>query len=196
MQVSAIPVEHRLGCLNWPDLFPYAPDVKFTISHDGSSILLRFDVHEKAVRAVCAADRENIWEDSCVEFFFEPVAGGPYYNIECSCVGKILMCCGEGRENRKPVSDEALKGIERRCSLGSEPLGLIEKPCSWWVELKIPVSSFCFHDLKSFEGLEGRGNFYKCGSLLPDKYFLTWAPVKTEKPDFHRPEYFDVISFV
>ena len=35
-----------------------------------------------------------------------------------------------------------------------------------------------------------RLNIYKCGDKTAHPHFLSWAPIRTEKPDFHRPEFF------
>ena len=40
-----------------------------------------------------------------------------------------------------------------------------------------------------------KGNFYKCAELSDNPHFGTFFPVKTEKPDFHRPEFFGNIEF-
>ena len=50
--------------------------------------------------------------------------------------------------------------------------------------------------LERFDGLQARGNFYKCGDGLPVPHFVSWAPIDTPNPDFHRPEFFDTICFV
>ena len=39
-------------------------------------------------------------------------------------------------------------------------------------------------------GYTFKGNFYKCGDETDYPHFGMWNPVGTEKPDFHRPEYF------
>ena len=39
-----------------------------------------------------------------------------------------------------------------------------------------------------------RGNIYKCGDKTAHPHFLSWAPVGTPSPDFHRPEYFGEFS--
>ena len=183
----------RIGCVNWPEAFPYRPEVSFDIFHTGDALHLAFRVKEDAVRAVCAADREHAWEDSCVEFFFEPVEKGPYFNLECTCTGQIYLCRGTGRQGREMLPERAYSAISRRCSLGREPFGLREEPTAWEVELDVPASVF---GLDTFSGLRARGNFYKCGDRLPVPHYLSWAPVATPKPDFHRPEYFDTFLFV
>ena len=38
-------------------------------------------------------------------------------------------------------------------------------------------------------------NFYKCGDLTVNKHYLAWQPVGTERPDYHRPEYFGPMVF-
>ena len=73
--------------------------------------------------------------------------------------------------------------------------GLKEAVPEWSLELEIPVRALAFHELESFSGLHARGNFYKCGNMLPKRHYLSWAPVKTPAPDFHRPEFFGPIDF-
>ena len=98
MLVTQEPITHTIGCVNWPDAYPDKPSVQFDISCIGGELHLGFRVREEAARAVCAKDKENIWEDSCVEFFFAPFDDGLYYNFECSCIGRLYLCCGSGRE--------------------------------------------------------------------------------------------------
>lgn len=193
LEIGREPRSGRIACLNWPEAFPYRPEVSFDICHTGDALHLAFHVKEDAVRAVCAADRERAWEDSCVEFFFEPSENGPYFNLECTCTGKIYLCVGEGRHGRVFLPETAFSAIARRCSLGTEPFGLREEPTAWDVQLDVPAAVF---GLSTFEGLRARGNFYKCGDRLPVPHYLSWAPVGTPKPDFHRPEFFDNLIFV
>ena len=124
-----------------------------------------------------------------------PADDGLYYNIECSCIGKIYMCCGGDRHDREFLPEEAYRGIIREGSLGMEPFALREGPQEWEMRLVIPASTFVRHDIRSFRGLEARGNFYKCGDALPQRHYLSLFPVATLKPDFHRPEFFDKIIF-
>lgn len=194
MLVTEEPLIQTLACVNWPDLYPDRPSVSFGISCGGDELRLRFRVHEDFTRAECRADRENIWEDSCVEFFFAPCDDGLYYNFECSCIGKLYLCCGRGRENRVFLPEESYAAVRRSSSLGTEAFGLHEG-LDWELELAIPASALAFHKLSSFSGLHARGNFYKCGNKLPRRHYLSWAPIDTPAPDFHRPEFFESIDF-
>lgn len=196
LQVDSRCISHKLDCVNWPEDFPYRPETLFDLSHSGDEMHLHFAVREDAVRAVLSSDRDHVCEDSCAEFFFAPFEDGLYYNIECSCIGTLSICCGRGRSDRQELPLRAYESVRRRSTLGSAPLGLIDHPLEWELWLDIPASVFTFHDIKSFSGLHSSGNFYKCGDKLPVPHYLTWAPVRTPKPDFHRPEFFDTINFV
>ncbi|MBS7273579.1 MAG: carbohydrate-binding family 9-like protein [Bacteroidales bacterium] len=192
MMISRTPRRYDLDCLNWPDLFPYKPQVAVEVSHSGSELHLHFMVTEKAVLSACETDRQKIWEDSCVEFFFSPRPDGIYYNLECNCIGKIYFCRGANRSEREFLPPESYELVRRRSSLGSEAFGLREGDCSWELWLDVPA---CVYGLESFEGLEAQGNFYKCGDRLPERHFVTWAPIDTPRPDYHRPEFFQTIVF-
>ena len=43
--------------------------------------------------------------------------------------------------------------------------------------------------------IETMGNFYKCASGSSQPHYLSWNPINTEKPDFHRPDFFGKIIF-
>lgn len=194
MLVTEEGVGLTIGCVNWPGMFPYRPEVSLYMSHSVDALHLHYRVKEDGLRASCASDRENVWEDSCVEFFFAPGDDGLYYNIECSCTGRLYMCCGSSREGRLFLPDGAYAAVKRSSSLGESPFGVREGPAEWELHLDIPAGVFAYHDIRDFRGMRCRGNFYKCGTL-PHRHYLSWAPINTVKPDFHRPEFFDQIRF-
>ena len=39
------------------------------------------------------------------------------------------------------------------------------------------------------------GNFYKCADGTDSMHFVSWSPIPTAKPDFHRPEFFGILIF-
>ena len=61
---------HKINVVNWPDEYPYCPNVEFAIAHQNDAILLHYRVEENNPRATVANDLGNVWEDSCCEFFF------------------------------------------------------------------------------------------------------------------------------
>ena len=75
-------VESRpIACCNWPDGYPYAPEVRFRMFHTGNRLLLRFDVAENYTAARVTEDNGEVWTDSCVEFFLAVGDESGYYNF-------------------------------------------------------------------------------------------------------------------
>ncbi|MGM9753623.1 MAG: carbohydrate-binding family 9-like protein [Candidatus Cryptobacteroides sp.] len=186
--------KHSLSVCPWPKDFPASPQVSFKIAHNSNSIYLEFSVEEDYSRAQ-AFDAGRVWEDSCVEFFCSPnPEDGIYYNFECNCIGSLLLCAGKGRHERLAAPQAVLNSVQRFSTL--------EQKCFesthidiWKMVLIIPKEAFFLHNLESLDGMHMRGNFYKCGDLLPQPHFLSYAPINTPKPDFHRPEFFCNLDF-
>lgn len=181
--------------VNWPASYPYKPHVEMAAAHTGDALLLHYRVEEQSVRAVAKADHEHIWEDSCAEFFIMPTADGFYYNIECNCTGKLLIAVGKGRNERQPAPSDVMQGVDRWASLGTEPFDVRQESTRWELSLRIPIATFFRHKLVSFDEMTALGNVYKCGDLLPVPHFISLNPIRTEAPDFHRPDFFGVIKF-
>lgn len=191
MQISKKPQRYPIACCNWPE-FSAQCEAGVELSHSSDMLHIHYIVDEPAVVANCTADGQHVWEDSCAEFFFDPEGKGEYYNLECTCTGKIYLCKGAGRSGRVPVDEAALKSITRRCTLPQEAFGLLNERTQWELWLDVPASVF---GLERYDGLRARGNFYKCADASPYRHYLSYAPIATPKPDFHRPEFFEEIVF-
>nr|WP_321439227.1 carbohydrate-binding family 9-like protein [uncultured Bacteroides sp.] len=185
---------NSIGFVNW-DSFPYRPNAKFRIAHSDNAILINYQVEEDAVRAIYGEDNDKVWTDSCVEFFVSPANDGLYYNIESNCIGTVLLGVGEDRHGRGRAPLDVLAGIQRWASLGREPFEEREGKCSWELSLIIPYTVFFKHSINSLDGVVIKGNFYKCGDKLSTPHYLSWNPIKTENPDFHRPDFFGELQF-
>lgn len=180
-----------VGCVNWPDAYPYCPEVKAWVYNDDQNLYLHCRVREQSVRAVAQRDNDAVWEDSCVEFFFKLHPNDTqYYNIECNCTGKVLLGVGADRNNRQHAPSEVMKSIWRWSSLGEEPFEEREGECTWEVKLRIPRQAFFLHHIESLSGLDLQMNIYKCGDLLSEPHFVSLYPISAPAPDFHRPEFF------
>ncbi|MCD8081470.1 MAG: hypothetical protein LUF04_14050 [Bacteroides sp.] len=178
-----------LNCVNWEE-FPYRPQVRFRLVHTGKVFLLNFRVHEETLRARYAEDNGDVWKDSCVEFFLSPAGDKVYYNLECNCAGTLLIGAGSTRQGRMRAPVEITSRVDRWCSLGREPFQERPDTGGWEVALLIPVEAFFQHRISSLSGRQIRANFYKCGDELKTPHFVSWNPIHTPKPDFHRPEFF------
>jgi hypothetical protein len=184
---------HSIDCVNWAD-YPYKPDVKFRIAHNGTSIFLNYQVEESDIKAVCNEDGGKVWEDSCVEFFIAFPGQDFYTNIECNCIGKIVAEVRTDKQHCLPVPFNLANRIERWSSIGNHPVENLSG--KWEVSMIIPIEVFRFNNkINSFTGIHANSNFYKCGDNLKMPHFLSWNPIKSEKPDFHLPQYFGEILF-
>ncbi len=180
--------------LNWKD-FNYRPEAGFSIAYTNREILLKYFVTENYFKAEKTETNQNVFEDSCVEFFFSPEEDGIYYNFEFNGIGTCLMGSGTSRTDRQKAVPEIIDRIRRVSSLGKNPVPERKGNTEWTLTAAIPFSALYRHDIKTLKGKTGRANFYKCGDRLSVPHYLTWNPVKTEKPDFHRPEFFGMIEF-
>lgn len=179
--------------INWPE-FSYKPEVAFRIGHTENEIWLKFYVTEKCIRAVETLTNGDVYKDSCVEFFIS-FDHRNYYNFEFNCIGTRHLAYGPGRGNRARVNPEIVEKIDVKSTLGNEPFDNKTGNFTWEMLLRIPVEVFIFDTINNLKGLHATGNFYKCGDMTAEPHFVTWNPLKTEKPDYHRPEFFGNLQF-
>lgn len=185
-------VRHNIGELNWKEQYPYHPLTTFTIAHSANYIYVNFFVRCNYLRAMNFENNSPVYEDSCVMFFVQPEGSKGYWNFEFNCIGTIKASHRESRNTAiTPLSDSEIAAIAVLPSCGRRPFREVEGLFTWDILAAIPLSLL---GLK-YEGkpLELRGNFYKCASGTSQPHFLSWSPISTPAPDFHRPEYFGKI---
>jgi hypothetical protein len=194
-KLDSLNIINRVGEVNWKD-FSYNPEVLFSIGYTISEILLKYYVTENYFKAEKTESNQMVCEDSCVEFFVSPADDGVYYNLEFNGIGTCLLGSGTGRENSSRADPEIISRIRRKASAGKKAVKERTGEFSWTITMAIPLRVFFRHKIKDLKGKTFRANFYKCGDKLSVPHYLTWNPVGTEKPDFHRPEYFGSVKFV
>lgn len=173
--------------VGWPDEFPYKPVCNFKVLRSRGYLGVRFDVESLDLRATALEDNGHSWEDSCCEFF---VMGqdGLYTNVETTCIGSVLMARGEGRGGRVQLPKEEVARVIRYSSLEHKAYDEVGGPYSWSIMVLVPFDLLGFDKDNLPEML--RANFYKCADLTAHPHFLSWNPIETKTPDFHRPEFF------
>ena len=181
-KIEAVELVHQ------PWLEPCDIAAKAQLCHDGENLYVRMEAKEEKIRAEVTSPYEQVCADSCLEFFFSPKAGDRrYFNFEWNLLGNCYV--GFGRE-RKTRARLILK----------DPKGRFEpKPfkteAGWGIEYKIP-GEFIRDYAPDFEFAgEAACNFYKCGDLTEKPHYLAWAPLLSEKPDYHRPQDFAAMIF-
>lgn len=176
---------YPIGCVNWPE-YPYAPKASFRIAHSDESLAVMFEVEEEHVRAVTIEDNGPVWEDSCVEFFVAEPEGGGYFNFEVNCIGTLLAARRRSRADACHFDAGRLRRVRRIASLPHASIDSLGAGQRWWMVEVIPFELLGL----SWAPRRLRANFYKCGDKCGRPHFLSWAPVCTPQPDFHRPEFF------
>lgn len=181
-----------VNCVNWPSEFPYAPLCAGRIARTEDSLVIDFRVSGMDLRAQNLQDNGTQWEDSCVEFFVQDPSGKCYYNFETNPRGKVLAAFGPNRNERVKRPASEMEEIVRLVT----PEEIVESEGgirAWRVTLLIPFELIGVDPDNLPASL--RANFYKCGDLTPHPHYLSWNPVETPHPDFHRPEYFGELIF-
>lgn len=182
---------------NWANAYPYAPKAVFRIAHTRDAFLIEYCAWDETVRARNANDNGDVWTDSCMEFFLTPQPGdGIYYNLECNCIGTVLLGVRGENVAKSHASAEVLGLIKRWSSLGHVPFEEFAIRQPWHVALVVPFAVYWHHDISHLlaQGqTHMRANFYKCGDGLKKPHFLSWSPIKSETPNFHLPEFFGEI---
>ena len=148
---------------------------------EGEELKVRLTCVEKNPKAAHEGFYSHVYKDSCLEFFFSFDDGKTYVNAEMNSKGSCLIGYGAGRHGRTRI-DELAPIPEVKAEIGEE---------SWSVELTLPDTTIeKVFGVKPAVGTVIKGNFYKCGDETEVEHYGMWSPVGTEKPDFHRPEYF------
>ncbi|MFC4096087.1 carbohydrate-binding family 9-like protein [Euzebyella saccharophila] len=198
-QVSDLLEKHtdlqKIATINW-DSFLYLPTVQFRIARHQNEIWLKFYVEEAHILAQFSEANSATHKDSCVEFFIDPLQNGNYYNFEFNCIGTTHLAYGPGRGERQFVDKEVIENyIKTSSSLGDEPFEEKSGNHTWEMTVLIPIEVWTFTKNINLQGLTSRANFYKCADDTSKPHYVTWNAVGTERPDFHRPEFFGTLKF-
>lgn len=181
----------RVGVANWKE-YEYRPDVYATLAHDGVCLFCLFDVSERHLLVNTLDDNGPVWEDSCVELFVADADGEHYYNFETNAAGVALASRRVNRTECEHFAAEKMNRIIRLSSLPKEKVDRIDEDgIGWRLLVGIPFDLFCCGRPD-----ELRINIYKCGDKTSEPHFLSWAPIDTPAPDFHRPEFFRTVRLL
>lgn len=187
-------VEHQvLGCVNWSELFPYKPYCSVVVAVSSTRLYVHFSVISKGLRAVNVDDLSPVAEDSCVEFFMQLPGKAEYWNFEFNCIGTLNGSHRVERHSPFRLTADELASIDRYASCGTMPIENQEGTFCWDLTVSIPLSLIGLRVDKLPDFI--RGNFYKCGSKTLHPHYVSWSPIDSPKPDFHRPDCFGTLWF-
>ena len=169
---------------HWETATPYRPQSFFQLCFvKEKGVFVRLWTDETDLRAVCKERDDPVWEDSCLECFFQPSPGGGYLNVEMNPRGVFLAQWGSARDNR--VFTKALTNV-------SPVVTPLPRETGWGVELFTPCALLEALTGKPFSATAGDYRFccYKCGDKTARPHWAAFAPMGTNPPGFHNPAHF------
>lgn len=180
-----------INCVNWEDKYPYHPITVFSMAYSDKFLYVNYFVRCNYLRAVNYKNNSPVAEDSCVEFFLQTPGSEEYWNFEFNCIGAINASHRKDRKHPIRLTDMELATVKRYATCGNNPFQELEGIFNWGLAIAIPFELIGVDVSK--RPIEMKGNLYKCASATSMPHYLSWATIKTDKPDFHRPEYFGKI---
>ena len=178
--VEAVELVHQ------PWLAPCDIGAKAQLCHDGENLYVRMEAKEKNIRATLTGALDQVCNDSCLEFFFAPKADDArYFNFEWNKLCNAYVGFGAERKTRVRQILKSVNDVFAPASMDTDE--------GWAIEYRIPLSFIrMYMPDAAFEG-QAAGNFYKCGDAAEIPHYLAWAPLSSEKPDYHRRQDFGTL---
>lgn len=176
-----------IDCLLWSR--PVSVTAAAQICYDEQALFVRLSAAEEHIRAEHDSLTGMPCEDSCLEFFFCPIPGDErYFNIEFNPNCCMYLGLGSGVQSLVRLLPE------RPCFLPQAE----RTDSGWQITYQVPVAFIrqFFPDFAAISGATIRANCFKCGDLTVQEHYLSWNPVTSETPCFHRPCDFGLMRFV
>ena len=183
--LAAMTATGTIDQINWPELYPAAPQTTFTLAHTDHMLYVRYEVKGEVPLATKTNDLELVNEDACVEIFIGDKDNTHYWNFEFNPAG---VCNASHRKERKVdvvrLKPEQLASIQR--------YGQQLCAAHWTLLIGIPFSLI---DLDLTKESSRRANLYKCGDKTAMKHYASWNKIDAPAPAFHLPEFFGELQF-
>lgn len=180
-QVPAVTLTHM------PWLEANAIAAQAQLCHNGQTLFLRMEAKEADILARLTGPLDQVCNDSCLEFFFAPMADDPrYLNFEVNPLGNVYLGFGAERPTR------VRQIVKKPAPFRTETFRTAD---GWGFTMEIPLTfiRLYFPDA-AFSG-KVACNFYKCGDETVSPHYLAWSPLTSEHPDYHRRWDFGEIEF-
>lgn len=179
----------------------HRPLVQVQLGHSGGHLHLRFSLQDRYVLARTTARQGMVCNDSCVEFFFEPVPGLGYFNLEMNAIGTPL-CYHITDARRVPggfavfekLRDDELAQIAIASTLPRPIIDEVAEPLDWALCARIPLAPFAKRLGRALPVPGGwRANFLKCADHCSQPHWASWSPIG-EQLNFHQPDRFGTLE--
>jgi hypothetical protein len=196
-KVPALEVSHFR-----PEGSAHRPLTKCKLLYDLDKLYGIFRVDDQYVRCIHRGFQTEVYKDSCVELFLQPISTGGYFNFEFNCGGTLLASyitdptrIDKGVKGYTPLTADDDRQIRRYHNLPAVVEPEITHRQIWFLEFSIPfamITKYAGH-LGGIGGQAWRVNFYKCGNETSHPHWGAWSPVN--ELNFHLPGCFGSIQF-
>ena len=180
----------------------HRPRTSARLLYDDRALHGIFHVKDRYVRCTRTNFGDEVWKDSCVEFFVQPKPDRGYFNFEFNCGGAFLCYyitdptpTADGFKKFEKISAVVAREIKVRSTLPPRIEPEITSAVEWSLQFSIPLAL-----LEKFVGSLGivsgqtwRGNFFKCADECSHQHWASWSPV--DEFNFHLPRCFGAIQF-
>jgi len=189
-----------VGVDNWP--WYKSGDKQATearVLWDDDAVYVQFHCQDKHIYAGQTELNDNVYKDSCVEFFANssPDEGQEYFNFEANCCGTFHVGFGSGRHGRRLIDADVAKGIEVVTSVPGPTKDESPDDDGWWLAAKLPLrtlSEFTARPVCPHAGDRWRANFYRIGGKT-DVQHACWSRIDLPTADYHSPDFFGELLF-
>ena len=185
-----------------PESSVHCPKTLGKLLYNHERIFVIFQVDDQYVRCSYRGFQDDVWKDSCVEFFVEPSGDKGYFNFEFNCGGALAASYvtdpfrvdGRLREFVALTAEDD-RSILRCASLPAIVDPEITEKLVWQLEFSIPfaVMEKYSGEMGPMKGQTWRANFFKCGNETSHPHWVSWTPLTAR--NFHDPASFGNIEF-
>lgn len=172
---------------NWGN-YPYKPATAVNIARSSTRLYLSFSIKGLFLSCSTLNDNTPVTQDSSVGFFMQKENDPYYYNFDFNCVGTCNAAKRATRDAKEPLSRNEYKSIHRHSTIQRSVFEEISGLIAWDLHVSIPFETMGLNPNSLPEKIHV--NFYKTAENSTMPHFLSWNPIFTPEPDFHRPEFF------
>lgn len=180
--IPALEIDH------WHKTEPMAISAQAQLCYDNEALYVRLSAIEKNIKADFSGLLDEVSDDSCLEFFFSPIADDKrYFNIEVNPNGAMYLGFG-------PDVHRLMRLIPEEPAICPQ---ITQTADGWVVEYSIPYTfiRLFFPEFSPAPGISIRANCFKCAGKGEPPHFLCWCPVPIQPCAFHNPDAFGTMYF-
>ena len=186
-----------------PESSDHRPVTRAKLLYSLEGLYGLFQVQDRYVRCVHRRYQDPVYNDSCVEFFVQPIGGKGYFNFEFNCGGTILASYIEDptRTGSSFRVFTKLSKQESRQMMVYHSLPTVIEPeweqeTTWYLEFYIPHTLLEKYTgpVDINPGAIWRANLFKCADQTSHPHWAAWSAV--DALNFHLPHCFGAIQFM